>query len=535
MPLSLLSIVGRSCELAADPNSISRVQIHDQEEIIARTLLGKANNLIAHHQAYVESLDTLMDDVVDSVLDDFDGRSVGSNDSDMSDFNSSDEMDTTSSRDDVFDGQKWTMEEMKKLALYRQNHPHHSFSSIQHRFHGLKQASTMYRIIKIVQKGGRKADRMAMINRLVNEKFQMARSKLLPVHDLDSKRWGLKEAKAAGLTRFKASKHWVHNFKRKHRISYRRVTKTTTHKKISNVISIVASAMEFRDEFASLVPQFAEHQIFDTDQSGHDYEYHSTRTLSNTGEKDTSLIIDSQNSCTRSYTIQPILGYDGRLGKKLYVCLQEPSGRMGPIVEETYHRAPNLEVTCSSSSKLHKSHVKHWINVAFAQEIETKCLLISDSWAGQQDRELYEKLPNGKSCVRLQIPPGTTCIAQPLDVFFFRQRKAIVKTFYDHVQLEEIDIDLYQRDNVLKLQSLVHNQLSSDKFIAMGLYAWYAAGLREDRPQHFCTPVEVMFPKDSGSSSCSIPSCENNVLIRCTHCDTFFCFMHFFVDEHGHF
>ena len=43
---------------------------------------------------------------------------------------------------------------------------------------------------------------------------------------------------------------------------------------------------------------------------------------------------------------------------------------------------------------------------------------------------------------------------------------------YQRIALDELDVDLKSRDSIIKLQSLVHNQLSSPVFKPMISYAW---------------------------------------------------------------
>ena len=72
-----------------------------------------------------------------------------------------------------------------------------------------------------------------------------------------------------------------------------------------------------------------------------------------------------------------------------------------------------------------------------------------------------------KQCLRLQIPPKTTPYIQPLDVYGFRQWKLFVRRITDIVELDNINIDLNNRLNIITMHSLVYDQLSSPKFQKM--------------------------------------------------------------------
>ena len=97
--------------------------------------------------------------------------------------------------------------------------------------------------------------------------------------------------------------------------------------------------------------------------------------------------------------------------------------------------------------------------------IGKRCLLLSDSWAEQKDQKLYEKKNcDGKEVFRLEIPKRTTSELQPLDCFYNRQMKIFIKKIYNRVALDQISIHLYERNNIIKLVSLMHDQLSAPVF-----------------------------------------------------------------------
>ena len=72
-----------------------------------------------------------------------------------------------------------------------------------------------------------------------------------------------------------------------------------------------------------------------------------------------------------------------------------------------------------------------------------------------------------------KIPKGTTGKIQPLDVFGFRIWKNFVRYFSDSVILMNSDVNLHLRNNIIKLQSLVHNQSSSPRYINIFKQGWF--------------------------------------------------------------
>ena len=66
---------------------------------------------------------------------------------------------------------------------------------------------------------------------------------------------------------------------------------------------------------------------------GCNYEFHSTRTLSNIGERTTVLAVRALYDCTHSCTVMPVIFRDGTIFTKIFICFQEKNGKFGPIVE----------------------------------------------------------------------------------------------------------------------------------------------------------------------------------------------------------
>src|SRR5687768_4314096 len=122
------------------------------------------------------------------------------------------------------------------------------------------------------------------------------------------------------------------------------------------------------------------------------------------------------------------------------------------------------------------------------------------------------------------MPPQTTGINQPLDVYGFRIWMRFVKKISDRVLLDKIDIKLFHRNNIIKLQSLVHNQLSSEKFINVFKYSWFACEYTDCRPEKFENPVEYCFKIDGKKCAYTHLSCDFCPFINCSWCEKTLCF-----------
>ncbi|CAF4634473.1 unnamed protein product [Rotaria sp. Silwood2] len=224
-------------------------------------------------------------------------------------------------------------------------------------------------------------------------------------------------------------------------------------------------------------------------QSAFEFEMHSTRTLSYAGEKNTVSSVRSTNKITHRYTVQATINLAGQVVGPVFVCLQEKNGVMDECVRKNLFRADNIVTNCSASGKLTTLLIRFWIDNCLLPSIRhSRTLLLSDSWKGQGDKHgLYDKI---KGLKHLEIPFKTTSKVQPLDVFFYRQWKVIPRRLHDRILLDGMDIDATERNNILKLQSLVHNQISSSIFTSMIKYAWFKAGYLDTHPGPFKTVTE---------------------------------------------
>lgn len=139
---------------------------------------------------------------------------------------------------------------------------------------------------------------------------------------------------------------------------------------------------------------------------------------------------------------------------------------------------------------------------------------------------------NVRNLKRLVIPKHTTAQIQPLDVFYNYQHKYITRRLFDRVRLDDLNVNLSERNNVIRTQALIYNQLCAPIFRKMLQYAWYASGYTKEHPGSFTTARDVCF--SFYSVICSGESCESVPVICCSWCGETLCFTHFFDAFHFH-
>ncbi|CAF1552200.1 unnamed protein product, partial [Adineta ricciae] len=252
------------------------------------------------------------------------------------------------------------------------------------------------------------------------------------------------------------------------------------------------SADDFVTEATKHIPKYKLECVLNADQSSFHYEMASNRTLSHVGEKTTYVSVKSLNATTHSYTVMPIISAASQLLSPLFICLQEPTGRF-PTTKKIFS-APNIVTSCSKSGKLSASLIEYWIKEVLDKVVSNRFLLMVDQWSPQANITVYDNnLTKGQSCKLLVIPRKTTSTKQPCDTYFFRQWKELTKRIYHRVSLDELDVDLRNRDAIIKLQSLVHNQLSSSVFKPMISYAWSTCGYIPKQYLNFSNVIEICF------------------------------------------
>ncbi|XP_015119541.1 uncharacterized protein LOC107042852 [Diachasma alloeum] len=309
----------------------------------------------------------------------------------------------------------------------------------------------------------------------------------LIVHDIDLRMWAVQAQKEIefGDVRFTALPWWLHHFKKAHRITSRKINKFITRKTLENREASQKQSEEFLQKVQSYFPTYGPENIYNSDQSCFQLEIHSGRTLTEEDNKQVARTIQSIPSTTHSYTIQPTIS--------LFLVLKEPSGTFGPIVEQNVFRPSNVFVTASKSERLTSEYFNTSLKEVFFPNVESKSLLLIDSWSGHCPETVQQATRRNEELLAMLIPKGTTGKVQPLDLYGFRIWKNYVRHFSDRVTLLDYDINLHSRNNIIKLQSLVRNQLSSPRYRNLFRYARFQSGHIVKKPDEFENSVDLHF------------------------------------------
>ncbi|CAF4170822.1 unnamed protein product [Rotaria sordida] len=269
----------------------------------------------------------------------------------------------------------------------------------------VKNRKYIERFRKYLKSGGTKQQKLDEIDQYTYEKFVKTRAEFLFVHDIHLKRWALQKAREINDNTFKASNNWVLQFKRRHALCSRKVTKLITQREVLDADTIDNSANNFISKIKNLLPHYRQSNVLNTDQSGLEIEMVGNRTLSFKGEKATFGKVRSVYNTSHSYTVQLIISLMGQPIGTCYLCLKEKNDYMSDNIKKNLFQASNVTVTCSKSGKLSSSLVEYGIqNVLEPTVGNEKVPLLLYSWGGQTDEQLYSKMKH----LRLEIIPKKT-------------------------------------------------------------------------------------------------------------------------------
>lgn len=266
------------------------------------------------------------------------------------------------------------------------------------------------RFQRYVAAGGNRDNKAEQIDNYVKKCYDEARNpapgdRRRPVHEYNLRNWALDEADRINATDFRASDKWVHNFKKRKGIVSRKVTYFTDRPQRDQANETATNLMRFRDRYEYNSHLFRPHLIINMDQSPFRYEISNLRTLSNKGERDTLLEVDSSNKNTHSYTGQPMITRDGKVVGKLLLCLREEKGsfgpRVAPQVREMEQRFGNVRVYASKSGKMSRALIDDWRREVLRPAMENML------------RHQNESVSAGGQCYDDEPRPGPSWASDP--------------------------------------------------------------------------------------------------------------------------
>lgn len=438
---------------------------------------------------------------------------------------------------------------------------------------------------------GRQSNTYEDIADYVQRKINDSLAKKLPIHDYHLQQWGLDRADELHADFFRASERWLTNVKKRADIVGRKVTDLSSRSDRANEATIEESRLDFAENYREVSRLFPHHRILNTDQSGHKYEISNLRSLARRGTRDHVLAIDSVNKNKHSYTVQPIIGRDGRPHRRLLICFREPADDFGVEVVRRVRTLQtelgNVVAVASRSGKMSRSLTLRWVDellepeIARLDEADSESLssqdsqatelagpswasnppeswtpeqqrimnlrnttagnrrpgvmLLIDSWGGHSSDSLAQELETRNIFV-LRIPPRTTADLQPLDVQVFRQYKIFVKRITEAASYEGIDRDLTDRYGIMRMHSIIWNQFQAPVYRDMFLWAWRHTDpdfdqdeLENSPPPDMVLNIQFEFKR---SHRCEVPGCNSRAFIRCAHCGEHLCLKHF-LDRKG--
>lgn len=211
-----------------------------------------ADQLFVLFHQLLTSTELLVDHIVSLDFDEYDDSS--------GDYQEEDEHDIVPN----VDGIKYSFDTMCAIAEFSKNH---TFSTLRRRYRQIKHKEQLRRIKQYVNAQGTKTQKLQRVDEFVYKEFIRARECCLPIHDSDLRRLALKKAHGLNIVGFTASHHWILNFKRRHHISSRKVTKLVTKNHIEDRDRILKSAESFIKEVRNAIPDYAEDHILNSDQS----------------------------------------------------------------------------------------------------------------------------------------------------------------------------------------------------------------------------------------------------------------------------
>lgn len=245
------------------------------------------------------------------------------------------------------------------------------------------------------------------------------------------------------------------------------------------------------------------------------------RTLTVRGTKKVVRTVQRTNATTHSYTIHVQMNASGKLAPKLPVVLYEPAG-LPKRAAEQIGNYQNLHIYSSKSGLMGSDIAKKWMDEVFLNFVEDGSVLIIDAWKGYQQMLQMPRIADKKLTI-VQLPPGSTSVLQPADVYFNRPFKDLIRKVCNKVRWQHNEFVLGKRENILNVLDMLWYQCKAPRFQNFLKYAWYRAGYISEHPPEFETPAQYCLGF-KGYVKCEADFCPNFCFWKCAYCGLHYCF-----------
>ena len=122
--------------------------------------------------------------------------------------------------------------------------------------------------------------------------------------------------------KFQASLRWAADFKARHKIRQRKVTKFISKRDMPILEKTVEAAEKYQKQTKKLISKYIPDFVINTDQTGCNDQTTYNRSLDFQGVK-TVLVKKKRFELTHSYTAQYSITASGKLLLKVFLCMQE--------------------------------------------------------------------------------------------------------------------------------------------------------------------------------------------------------------------
>lgn len=373
-----------------------------------------------------------------------------------------------------------------------------------------------------------KTSKYDLVKESAFKEFSKMRQEGKEVHYWHLQNFSKLEARRLNLKRRCSSLSFVNSIKKKYGIVGRKVT--VKRKANTNEDQMIEDSNRFVSSINEIIrsKEISPSRVFNADQTGLNYEISTQRTLEIKNTKHVHSIVKRNFGTTHSYTLQIYMNQSGSLGKTLYLILREPNGignLMKRRIKEVTDICKNVKVVGSSSGHINDKLLSEWMDLFKGEnQINDNSefnLLLWDDFTLQRSKK-YQIEDHFQTET---LPPDTTKYCQPLDTRFNLQYKKLYRRLYNDLKFLT-DMNKYW---IIKLNSIVYNQLSNEIFSDLVKYSWKVAGYENEGLDECIGFRNVVSACFTDLDKCA--NCENQSVLKCCYCKKELCFDHLILKE----